>query len=457
MTGISDNYDRRPLGEIRVARDERQRKHLEVDEAFLGSIKRLGVLHPIIVDRELNLIAGERRLEASRQLALPDIPIRYFDSLEPREQLIVELEENCKRLDLTWQDRVAATARIHWLYRSLDQKWTMDRTAEQLALNPRSGLVSRYVKIARHLDEERIKSARTFNEAEGILERREQRRDGEALEELLDPDFNLGGGDTDGNVDGDTVDNYSHPASGGLEDLGRHSDGAGPVEHADFLSWIQSYQGPKFNLIHCDFPYGIDHGTGPMALGLEERMYDDKPDIYWRLLEGLLDNLGRVMTLSGHLMFWYSSRDKIHRQTLDMFRQKAPDLIFANFPLIWHKSDNSGIAPDPKHDPRHVYETCLLATRGERNLVRITSDVYACPMDKRLHPSCKPEPMLRHFMTMLVDESSRVLDPTAGSGAALRAAESLGAQQILGLELDADLVQRVNLFHKSWRLLREAS
>ena len=44
--------------------------------------------------------------------------------------------------------------------------------------------------------------------------------------------------------------------------------------------------------------------------------------------------------------------------------------------------------------------------------------------------------MLRHFFEMLVDETSSVFDPTCGSEDGLRAAESLGATRVLGLERD---------------------
>ena len=50
----------------------------------------------------------------------------------------------------------------------------------------------------------------------------------------------------------------------------------------------------------------------------------------------------------------------------------------------------------------------------------------------------KPEPMLRHFFGMLVDENTVLLDPTCGSGSALRAANSLGARFVLGLERNAE-------------------
>lgn len=54
----------------------------------------------------------------------------------------------------------------------------------------------------------------------------------------------------------------------------------------------------------------------------------------------------------------------------------------------------------------------------------------------------KPRPMLRHFFRMFVDEHSRVLDPTCGSGNALRVAHDLGAAFCLGLEKEKEFFDR---------------
>ena len=61
------------------------------------------------------------------------------------------------------------------------------------------------------------------------------------------------------------------------------------------------------------------------------------------------------------------------------------------------------------------------------------------------HLSPKPEPVLRHFFKMLIDEHSVVLDPTCGSGTALCAAKSLGAAHILGIEIDKDYAERASI------------
>jgi len=31
-----------------------------------------------------------------------------------------------------------------------------------------------------------------------------------------------------------------------------------PILHASFLQWLEEYQGQPFNMLHCDFPYGVN-------------------------------------------------------------------------------------------------------------------------------------------------------------------------------------------------------
>jgi predicted RNA methylase len=69
----------------------------------------------------------------------------------------------------------------------------------------------------------------------------------------------------------------------------------------------------------------------------------------------------------------------------------------------------------------------------------------------------KPEPMLRHFFGMLVDENTVMLDPTCGSGSALRAAESVGAKYVLGIEANSEFAALARTALKQARALRAAS
>ena len=53
----------------------------------------------------------------------------------------------------------------------------------------------------------------------------------------------------------------------------------------------------------------------------------------------------------------------------------------------------------------------------------------------------KPTLVLEHFFRMLVDETTVMLDPTCGSGNAVKVAEALGANWSTGLEIDPKYVE----------------
>lgn len=434
MSGISNDYARVPLAAIRVERDDRQRRAITT-VGLIESIRIRGVLNPIIIQRDGLLVAGERRLAASRELGLPDIPVRYNDQLDPIELQIIELEENVKRSDLTWPDLVQALGRIHGLYTSRTPNWSLTQTADSIGMT--KGTVSMYLRVNANIDDELVANADTVREAYNMLLRRDQRAAGAELEELLATEDAAMAGPIEVSLESDPASAPIDPTTPGLGPAAistpRLVHESKVVLCESFLHWAPKYTGPRFNFIHCDFPYGVGVFGGDSQFS-DDKSYDDSTAKFVQLTRALCENLDRLMGVSGHLMFWFGQQ---HRDlTMRLFREHAPSLVFWLHPLVWVKSDNAGIAADVRGGPRHVYETCLFATRGTRNVVRVVSDAYAAPTDKRHHPSAKPEPMLRHFMTMLVDETTRMLDPTCGAGSSIRAAESLGARSLLGLEID---------------------
>src|SRR4030081_3641314 len=103
-------------------------------------------------------------------------------------------------------------------------------------------------------------------------------------------------------------------------------------------------------------------------------------------------------------------------------------------PLIWAK--DKGIIPNPAYDPRHVYETAFFARRGDARIILSKSDVFPHPATFESHQHEKPVPMLLHFFEMVVNKHTVLFDPTCGSGAALVAADKLGAAHVFGFEKD---------------------
>jgi len=171
-----------PVANVIVDRPNRQRGEVKTAD-LKPSILRNGVLHPILITREGKLIAGERRLQSCKELGLDLIPARFFDTLSGEEQQIIELEENIKRQDLPWQDLVRSVARIHSIFLLRDSDWQLQQTAEEICVSP--SLISKYVRIAKHLHEERIFKAVTYNEAYNALLRRDERAAGLELATLI--------------------------------------------------------------------------------------------------------------------------------------------------------------------------------------------------------------------------------------------------------------------------------
>ena len=91
------------IAEIRVG--TRIREDMGNIEELAQSLSNWGLIHPIVVDEELNLIAGHRRLEAAKLLGWEEIEVRFAGELSEREKRLLELEENIRRKDLTEYER----------------------------------------------------------------------------------------------------------------------------------------------------------------------------------------------------------------------------------------------------------------------------------------------------------------------------------------------------------------
>lgn len=397
-----------PLGAIQVLRDQRQRKELRGIDELAQSIAARGLIHPIVVTAEGVLVAGERRYTAMRKLGWTETPVQYVDDLSAYELACIEFEENVKRVDLTWQEEVLALAAFHELKAGHEPNWTQERTADEVGLG--AAHVGKMLAVAKEMTNERVATADKLSSAINLVARSTERRKANALASIQFPTA-------------EEPDDEPVPI---------------PLLCASFHDWQPTYTGPKFNLIHCDFPYGINVADSPRQNAALGDHYEDGPDVYWSLLSRLGAAMHNVVADSANLIFWFS---------MDYYADTLAELnrmgwTVNPFPLVWHKSDNSGIAPDTQRWPRRTYETAFVGSRGDRKLTQVgpKANSFAHPGNRAeaIHISQKPLPVLQHFMSMYCDEYSLVLDPTCGSGSAVKTALGLGALQALGLEQSQD-------------------
>jgi ParB family chromosome partitioning protein len=400
-----------PINEVIVNRPERQRRELLNIDDLAESIHRIGLINPIVVTPEGVLVAGERRFTACKAIGWTSIPVQFTSDLSDYELQTIELEENIKRVDLPWQDQCLAIAKFHKLKAAHEEGWSQEQTAAALGLVQNT--VSKHLAVASEIEagNEKVAGADKFSVARNIVERNNERKKSSAIASV----------------------DVTMSSALGIEKKEPEKP-AVPIINADFHEWQESYDGPKFNLIHCDFPYGINVADSPRQNSAIVDHYDDSADVYWSVCERLSFAMQNVVAESAHLIFWFSMEK--YQQTLEFLEGMGWQVN--PFPLIWHKSDNAGVAPDPQRGPRRTYETAFFCIRGDRKLTQAgtRSNSFAHPGNRNdaIHVSEKPIPMLRHFLSMVCDEYSTVFDPTCGSGNALKVGLELKASSVFGLE-----------------------
>lgn len=416
------------IDSITIAPD-RQRKDLGDLSDLKESIKRVGLINPPVITHEGILIAGERRLTAMQELGWSHIPVHYKEDLTEVERELIELDENIRRVELSWQERTLGILRIYELAKKQPDPPSTEAIAESLSLAP--GSLRRQLYMGRELragTNPRIMDAASFSQADGIL-RRQRAREEAAEEENMGQV--LGNGEV-----------KSSPKAAIPQPSDPDEPAPAPIHNGDFIEWLDSYEGPRFNFLHCDFPYGIEFqehkfGTGGARNTLGT--YEDSEDTYWLLVSALERAMGSIVSESAHMIFWFSM--KHYEKTKTTLRHMGWEVN--DFPLIWHKTDNAGIIPKPDYTPRQTYETAFLCSRGQRALVGPKANSFGKDTERstRIHMSQKPLSMLAHFFAMVVDETTYMLDPTCGSGTSLIAAHHCKAAHIQGIELNEEFYQ----------------
>ena len=102
------------IEDIKVKR--RVRKDLGDLQPLMDSMRMYGLLNPITLNSNYELVAGERRLEAAKALGWEKINATMLDSTVGKvKQLEIELEENNQRKEFTDEELMEGYHRLEKL------------------------------------------------------------------------------------------------------------------------------------------------------------------------------------------------------------------------------------------------------------------------------------------------------------------------------------------------------
>lgn len=414
------------LAEIKVSED-RQRQFFDPDSQvdLEESIRKVGLINPLTVQKTAGgyqLVAGERRLRAIRTIfatgasfafqgsfcVLGSVPCLEAGDLDHERREELELDENLKRIDLTWQERSAALARLHALRVGqaavVGAVHGIKDTAQEVFgshVGQPSQTISQAVMLNRHLSDPQIAKAKSSDEAVKILKARAK------TDSLLAQAATVG---------------LTHKASD-------HS-----LINGDCINWLETCPDESFDVILTDPPYGMgagDFGDSGGRMNLEHG-YDDSPEFMRKLMAAWIPHSYRVAKKQAHL-WMFCDIDQF--EWLRNFLRVQGWYVFRT-PLIIAKPQ--GRVPIVKYGIRRTWEMVLFAAKGEREALIMGNDVIPCKMEGETeHAAQKPVDLLLNLLSRSARPGDTVLDTFAGSGSIFEAGHQLKLK-VTGIEISPE-------------------
>lgn len=386
-------------------------------QQLINSIKEIGLINPLVVDDQNNLVAGERRLRAIKSLGLLRVAVRRFCDLNEYEKRQVELEENLRREDLTWAEQLAAEKALHGLYKvtkkpiSKGQRvrsWGAKDTAGELGVTAMQ--ISKDLQAAEMLEAmpELAKERNKATAVRAYLRLRER----EILTELakrraIDPDI----------------------------------DDRWAILCGDAREQLDKLQDDSVDYIFADPPFGIDLDESQVTYNVPQRgidAYDDKKADVLTMYAEVAPKLCRVLKHGCHMVFWFAI------QYYAEVRKMLGDAGFSvdHIPAIWYKGRHTHSA-QTMACLVNSYITGFYCSKGPRSdrikMRKMHINVFHIGLETNPaieHVAKMPVGLPLDFYNLVLNPGEVVLDPFAGSGAAMEAALIYGCR-VIGIELNA--------------------
>ena len=355
------------------------------------SIKKYGILNPVILTPDKQLVAGFRRLNAAKVAGLEAVPVRFSDELDAIALEEIELDENIQRQNLTWQEQASAIARIHELRKAADPNWGQTETAEVTGVQ--RDRVSRYIQLT-----EMTKLFPQISKAKNMFQ---------ALSQMTALAKGV---------------NRVHAVKDNPIDYG---DLEKKIVLGDSVELIKSIPAESFHHIITDPPFGINFDSRISDGTDSVTQYSDSAGEYRRIL-GMAPDLYRVLKQDGFLIWflgitWYEEAKGAFR---------AAGFTVDEIPIVWDRSDGSTFSRRSDRYFARGYDIALhclkgdaeLTKRGRNNIFRF-KPVAAEDAEQSVE---RPVELYAELINYLSVRGEIIADFFAGSGSCSAAAATTG-------------------------------
>ncbi len=385
--------------------DIKEGKRFREDYAGLDELKKAieekGLLQPITLDQNLNLLAGGRRFRAARELGHTTIPALIRESSGELDLREVELMENLQRVDLSWQEKANLTREIDRLFKEKHgRRWSGRKTAA--VMGKAIGGVSMDLQLAEAMKAvPQLATCKTADDARKMLKKAHERvqvnKDVKAQEKRMEQL---------------THTQYAN-------DHYRIGDAFASMTQI-YNDYVEEGRASNIKLLEVDPPYAIDLAQvkrGNKA-AVDYNEVDEQDYLGWlRELAALTYNIAAP---NSFLVFWFGPT--WHTQTYAALSNSGWQVD--DIPCIWNKGD--GQTNQPQYYMARSYEPFFLARKGKPALARQgRSNVFnykPMPQASKWHPTQRPLALMQEILTTVAHPGTICCSPFLGSGTTLLAA-----------------------------------
>lgn len=386
---------------------ERIRTEMGDIKKLSGSFDKYGQMQTVLVNRNLELIAGGRRLAACLETK-HRVKVLFSDITDPIIMREMELEENIQRKSLTAAEEIMAISELHELKQKIHGEttlgkeggWTMQQTAETIGKTRAS--VSENLDLAEALKNFPVLgTCKTKSDIKRAM--KGLRRISESVTAITEYEK--------------TVQNTKELYA---------------LHHVDCLEFMKTIKDKSVDVLFTDPPYGIDIHKTQIALGGKTGgelttagfKYNDDFDESMRKIQILATESARFVKDNGFaVVFCAVSNFWIVRPIFE-----AAGWDCSRRFIVWGKND-SGQNNAPDKWMTAGYETMLFARKIDSKLVLEGKvDLIQVPNvtpSKRIHHAEKPVLLLKEVLSRLCLPGAVVVDPFVGSCALIEAAIEL--------------------------------
>lgn len=386
--------------------EDRVRKDFGNIDELANSIRAVGLIQPIVVTRDLRLIAGERRLRALRKIGVKDLPhgklFIYNDEQDKLKLQAMEIEENVKRQNLTWQETIIAKKRLLEILQKIhgvarpghpSRSDSLGITSEGFGVN----------KLASLLGESNAQTSKDIELANLIeqvpmLARAETKEAARRQVALATSVITA------------QLQQAKNPPK---------TEQKWSLYEGKFEELASNVESESIDLVVVDPPYGEGtQGMGPNSKSLLATGFADKGGDWDGLVGPMLAQTYRTLRPDRFAVFFFGFT--FYTSLVETARLAGFEVDVA--PLIWVKNTVTNTSPYTRYG--RSYEPILICRKGEpklyrpsqRDVIEVQNVTTTGTQEKKYYQAQKPVALIEKLILDMSPPGGTICDFCAGSG-----------------------------------------